>query len=239
LGLSREEIVRKLGLALLIIVCLAVIVIPAVVVVPQVPARPPFPSTRAPVPRAPFGDVWLFERWSPFGAHMSGWPGIVSALASWVYLYVTAALLIVLLPRRVRCITAKLRAGDGRERLRLFLIGLLAALVSGLLIVLARYAFVWGALVIMLSAAVMLLSFLGILSISLMVGEIVLRWANLKLMLWFELALGSLVVFALGRIPVAGWIGIGVVAAWGLGAVLATHLGSGEAWSLRDWQAIE
>lgn len=228
---------RRVWLILLVLVCVALIAIPALFVAQVAPSRPPAPERRE--LRVPFGSVLLFEQWSPFGAHMAGWQGILSALASWVYLYITAVLFVVMLPRRVRFITHKLRTSDGRGRLRLFVIGLLAVLTSVLLTVLARYAFVWGVLVIILSAAVMLLSFLGILCVSLMVGEAVLRWASLKLSVWIELALGSLIVFALGRIPVAGWIGFGIVVAWGLGAVLATHLGSGEAWSLSDWQTID
>ena len=123
-----------------------------------------------------------------------------------------------------------------RAQLRLFLIGFLATLASGLLVLLARFAFVWVVLVIILTGAVFVLSFLGLIGISLMIGGAVRRWAKFAPSLWIELALGSLVLFALGRIPVAGWFCFAVVAAWGLGAVLATHLGSGEAWSLQDWR---
>ena len=180
------------------------------------------------------GLIWT--RWSPFGEHAAGWRGILSAAASWVYLYLTSALLLVLFPHRLRLITQAVKSGGPRAQLRLFLIGFLAALASGLLILLARFAFVWAVLIIILTGAVFVLSFLGLIGIGLMIGGAVRRWAKLAPSLWIELALGSLVLFALGRIPIAGWFCFAVVAAWGLGAVLATHLGSGEAWSLQDWR---
>jgi hypothetical protein len=178
-------------------------------------------------------------RLSPFGAHTGGWQGILSAAASWVYLYLTSVLMLALVPRRVRLVTQALKAGRWRERGRLFLIGLLATLASVLLVVLARFAFVWLVLVILLAGGVLVLSFLGVIGVSLMIGEAVRKWARFAPSLWAELALGSLILFAFGHIPVAGWILVGIVMVWGLGAVLATHLGSGEVWSLQDLKTID
>ena len=225
---------RTVLIGLLVVVCLAVIAIPAFVVVPMpVQPRPERDVFQRLVLRdgAP---IWM--RLSPFGEHAAGWRGVLSATASWVYLYLMSALLLVLFPRRMRLVTQTVGSGGWRVQLRLFLIGFLATLASGLLVLLARYASVWFVLVIILSGAVFVLSFLGLIGISLMVGGAMRRWAKFTPSLWIELALGSLVLFALGRIPVAGWLCFAVVAAWGLGAVLATHLGSGEAWSLQDWR---
>jgi hypothetical protein len=235
--------VRKVLIAILVLACLAVIAIPAFfVMTPELLIRP----SQLPSARSPFSErdpAWfrldsplLWLRLSPFGAHAEGWQGLLSAIASWVYLYLTSALMLALVPRRVLLITQRLQVGGWRAQARLFVIGLLAALASALLALLARYAFVWIALIVLLSGAVLLLVFLGILCISLLAGRALRRWAALAPSLWVELAIGSLIVFALGRIPFAGWILFGIVSAWGLGAVLATHLGSGEAWSLRDWQ---
>ena len=225
---------RTVLIGLLVVVCLAVIAIPAFVVVPMpIQPRPERDVFQRSIPRdgAP---IWM--RLSPFGEHAAGWRGVLSATASWVYLYLMSALLLVLFPRRMRLVTQTVRSGGWRVQLRLFLIGFLAALASGLLVLLARFASVWFVLVIILSGAVFVLSFLGLIGIGLMIGGAVRRWAKLAPSPWIELALGSLVLFALGRIPVAGWLCFAVVAAWGLGAVLATHLGSGEAWSLQDWR---
>jgi hypothetical protein len=156
-----------------------------------------------------------------------------------VYLYLTSVLMLALVPRRVRLVMQALKSGGWRERGRLFLIGLLATLASALLVVLARFAFVWFVLVILLTGGVLVLSFLGVIGVSLMVGEAVRKWARFAPSLWVELALGSLMLFAFGHIPIAGWILVGIVMAWGLGAVLATHLGSGEAWSLQDWKTAD
>jgi len=225
---------RTVLIGLLVVVCLAVIAIPAFVVVP-VPIQPR--PERDVLQRSVLRDgvpIWL--RLSPFGEHAAGWRGVLSATASWVYLYLMSALLLVLFPRRMRLVTQTVGSGGWRVQLRLLLIGFLAALASGLLVLLARFASVWFVLVIILSGAVFVLSFLGLIGISLMIGEAIRRWAKFAPSLWIKLALGSLVLFALGRIPVAGWLCFAVVAAWGLGAVLATHLGSGEAWSLQDWR---
>ena len=225
---------RTVLIGLLVVVCLAVIAIPAFIVVPMpVQPRPERDVFQRSIPRdgAP---IWL--RLSPFGEHVAGWQGVLSATASWVYLYLMSALLLVLFPRRMRLVTQTVRSGGWRVQLRLFLIGFLATLASGLLVLLARYASVWFVLVIILSGAVFVLSFLGLIGISLMVGGAMRRWAKFTPSPWIELALGSLVLFAVGRIPVAGWFCFAIVAAWGLGAVLATHLGSGEAWSLHDWR---
>jgi hypothetical protein len=226
---------RTVLVGLLVVVCLAVIAIPAFLVAPSVSTQ--LRPERDAVPR-PFqlagAPIWM--RLSPFGEHTAGWRGVLSAAASWVYLYLMSALLLVLFPHRMRLITQAVGAGGWRAQLRLFLIGFLAALASGLLVLLARYASVWFVLVIILSGAVFVVSFLGLIGISLTIGEAIRRWAKFAPSLWIKLALGSLVLFALGRIPVAGWLCFAVVAAWGLGAVLATHLGSGEAWSLQDWR---
>ena len=226
---------RTVLIGLLVVVCLAVIAIPAFVVVP-VPIQP-HPERDVFQRSIPRDGMPIWVRLSPFGEHAAGWRGVLSATASWVYLYLMSALLLVLFPRRMRLVTQTVRSGGWRVQLRLFLIGFLATLASGLLVLLARYASVWFVLVIILSGAVFVLSFLGLIGISLMVGGATRRWAKFMPSLWIELALGSLVLFAVGRIPIAGWFCFAVVAAWGLGAVLATHLGSGEAWSLQDWRA--
>jgi hypothetical protein len=229
---------RTFLVGLLIIACLVVIVIPTFVATSQpVTVRPHYERQVFPLFRFEGAPLWM--RAGPFGAHAQGWQGILSAAASWVYLYLTSALMLVLVPRRVRVITQALKSSGWRTGLQLFVIGFLAVLASALMVLLARFAFVWFALVIILVGAVFVLSYLGVIGVGLAVGGAVRRWAKFAPSPWIELALGSLVLFALGRIPVVGWFGIGILAALGLGAVLATHLGSGEAWSLRDWQVAD
>jgi hypothetical protein len=229
---------RIVLVALLIAVCLAVIAIPALVAAPE-----PSQATQRPERSVPrqfrLEGASFWTRLSPFGAHAGGWRGILSATASWAYLYLTSVLMLALMPHRVRLVTQALKSGGWRERGRLSLIGLLATLATVLLVVLARFAFVWFVLVILLSGGVLVLSFLGVIGVSLMVGETVRKWARFAPSLWLELALGSLILFAFGHIPVAGWILVGIVMVWGLGAVLATHLGSGETWSLQDWKTTD
>jgi|GEM_PF-3986990 len=226
---------RTVWVGLLVVVCLVVIAIPAFMELPQ-PAHVPPPGRDMTRVKLLVGIEPIWLRSSPFGIHAEGWQGVLSAVASWVYLYITSALMLALFPRRVRLITHKLRSGGWRGGLRLFVIGLLATLVSALLILLARFAFVWSAMVIILTGAVFVLSYLGLIGASLMVGGSLRHWAKWSPSPWLDLVLGSLVLFALGRIPLAGWVCFIIIAAWGLGAVLATHLGSGEAWSLQDWQ---
>jgi len=229
---------RTVLVALLVIVCLAAIAIPALIAAPepsQATQRPERDVSR----QFHFEGAPIWMRLSPFGAHVGGWRGILSAAASWAYLYLTSVLMLALMPHRVRRVTQALKSGGWRERGRLFLIGLLATLASVLLVVLARFAFVWFVLVILLTGGVLVLSFLGVIGVSLMTGKAVRKWARFAPSLWVELALGSLILFAFGHIPVAGWILVGIVMVWGLGAVLATHLGSGETWSLQDWKTTD
>lgn len=228
---------RTILVGLLVVVCLAVIAIPAFIARPQ-PVHVPSPE-RDTFRQLQFEGAPLWTRLGPFGAHVGGWQGILSAVASWVYLYLTSALMLVLFPHRVRLITQALKSSGWRNRLRLFVIGLLAALASALLAMLARFAFVWVVLIVILTGAVFVLSYLGLIGVSLMVGGSLRRWARWSPSPWLDLVLGSLVLFALGRIPIAGWICVGIISAWGLGAVLATHLGSGKVWSLQDWKTEE
>jgi hypothetical protein len=231
--------VKTILVGVLIVVCLAVILIPTFIVPSQPIPALPLASGRGEFRGLPFeGTPWLMQG-TPFGMHARGWQGILSAVASWVYLYLTSALLLALFPRRMWLVTRALRSDGWRTGLRLFAIGLLAILASVLLVLLARFASVWVLLVIALIGALFLVSYLGIVGVSLALGGTVRRWANFSPSPWVELALGSLILFALGRIPIIGWIGVGIVAALGLGAVLATRLGSGEAWSLRGWETTE
>jgi hypothetical protein len=227
--------VRTFLIGLLIIVCLVVILIPAFIATPE-PVLARSRHERAAFPPFWFEGAPLWMRMGPFGVRAEGWQGILSAVASWVYLYLTSALMLMLFPRRVRIITEALKSSGWRTRLRLFAVGFLATLASTLMILLARFAFVWFVLVIILTGAVFVLAYLGVIGAGLAVGGAVRRWAKFPPSPWVELAFGSLVLFTLGRIPVVGWFGIGIVAALGLGAVLATHLGSGQPWSLRDWE---
>ncbi len=228
---------RTILVGLLVIVCLVAIVIPALLIRPQAE-----PLRRLPefgVRRATFTALPIWLRWSPFGARAEGWRGVLSAAASWVYLYLTSMLMLALVPHRTRLITQAIRGGTWTTRLRLLAIGLLALIASVLLVLLARFAFVWVVLVIVLAGAIFVLSYLGLVGVSLIIGGGVRRWAGFRPSPWAEVALGSLVLFAVGHIPVVGWLCIGIVAAIGLGAVLATHLGSGQAWSLREWETAD
>ncbi len=164
---------------------------------------------------------------------------MVSAAASWVYLYLTSVLVLALVPHRARLVTDTIRSSTWGSRLRLFAIGLLAVIASALLVLLARFAFVWFALVVVLAGAVFVLTYLGVVCVSLAIGGFVRQWVRLAASPWIEVALGSLILFAVGRIPVLGWLGIGIASALGFGAVLATHLGSGRSWSLREWETAD
>jgi len=116
---------RTVLIGLLVVVCLAVIAIPAFVVVP-VPIQP-HPERDVFQRSIPRDGMPIWVRLSPFGEHAAGWRGVLSATASWVYLYLMSALLLVLFPRRMRLVTQTVRSGGWRVQLRLFLIGFLAA----------------------------------------------------------------------------------------------------------------
>lgn len=227
---------RTVLVVILIAICLGVIV--GAAFLPVSLAEPEVGRLSRDARRSPL-DLPIWMRWNPFGVRLQGWQGVISAVASWVYLYLTSVLVLVLVPRRVRTVTHTLSAAGWAGLARMEAIGLLALVLSGLLVLLARYAFVGSLLVIILIGAVLMLSYLGLVSLSLSLGALIRRWARMELSPWSELALGTLILFALDRIPIAGWLSTGLAAALGLGAVLATHLGSGQSWSLQELNDVE
>ena len=83
---------RTVLVALLVIACLVVIAIPALIAAPETPQATPRPE-RDVSRQFRFEGAPIWMRLSPFGAHTGGWRGILSAAASWVYLYLTSVLM--------------------------------------------------------------------------------------------------------------------------------------------------
>ena len=233
--MSRRTV---LLLALVIVLCLVVIVLSSYAWDRVAPAFG-FLRGREPFGRfGPFGPVPLIH-FGPFGRHLIGLRGVVSALASYIFLYLISVMALFVLPRPLRVARDALRRGGG-EILRLFGIGVLGGLAALALIALGALTFVAFPLSLVLSAALFLAAAAGMVAVALALGRGVNRWAGLpEPSPLFDLALGALIVFALARIPVAGWAIVALFGALGLGVVIATRFGAGSPWSLADFQPAE
>ena len=222
-------------LVLLILTCLAVIVFSSY------PAeRFPFEFMRLRplgLPRD-FGP-WPLDRVGPFGRHVPGLHGIVSALASYCFLYLASVLALFAFPRQLRVARDALGRGF-REGLRFLGAGVLTALAIIALTALGAFAFVSFPVSLLLLSALLLAFWAGMVALSLALGRNVNRWLGLaKSSPILDLAIGTLVVFTLGRIPIAGWVVVALLGAVSLGVVVATRFGTGRPWSLAEFRASE
>lgn len=191
--------------------------------------------------RWPFGHFGrgLFGQFGPFGWHRAGWRGIVSALASYSFLYLAGVLALFGFPRQLRALRDAFRRGAGKS-LRLFGIGALGGLALLLLTVLGTFTFVAFPLPLLLLGVLLLAAWASLIGLALALGRQIGRWAGMgRTSPLFDLALGTLGIFTLGYIPVAGWIIIALLGALGVGAVIATRFGAGGAWSLADFNLSE
>lgn len=220
-------------LGVLVAACLAVIVLSSYVMDQLAPAFGPFRG------RAALGHFvgWPLGRFGPFGRHLAGWRGIVSALASYSFLYLMSVLALFAFPRQLRVARDAFRRSVG-EGFRIFGIGVLSGLSALSLTALGAFAFVALPLSVLLLAALLLATWGGMVGLALALGRGINRRAGLaRSSPVFDLVLGTLVFFALGRIPIAGWAFVALLGALALGAVIATRFGAGGPWSLADFNA--
>jgi hypothetical protein len=222
-------------LALIIAVCLTAISVsvyatnraPEVVFVRR--AQEPFPP--------PGAEIARFVRVAPFGPHPAGWRGVVTAAASFSFLYLMSVLALFIFPRRLRRARDGLLSGGG-PTLRLLAIGVLAGIAAGLLAILGAFAFVASPVSLLLLAGLLLAVWGGMVAVALAIGRAITRWAGLRTPSpVFDLTVGILVVFTLGRIPAAGWVFVAILGALALGVVIDSRFGAGGPWSLAEFEA--
>jgi hypothetical protein len=153
-------------------------------------------------------------------------------LANLVSQFLVGVLVLFAAPRRLRRMAAAL-AGGGRQLLRFALTGLLLAVATaavGLLAVLSVHTF---PLPFILIAAFFLAALIGVVALTYRLGVgLMVRagWSDQQPLA--SLALGTLIVFALTRVPFLGVVILAAVWLTGAGAAIASRFGSGEPWSL-------
>jgi hypothetical protein len=153
-------------------------------------------------------------------------------LANLVAQFLVGVLVLFAAPRRLRRMAVVL-AGRGRQLLRFALTGLLLAVATaavGLLAVLSVHTF---PLPFILIAAFFLAALIGVVALTYRLGVgLMVRagWSDQQPLA--SLALGTLIVFALTRVPFLGVVILAAVWLTGAGAAIASRFGSGEPWSL-------
>lgn len=239
--MSKRSLVLLSGLALL---CLLAILVSTFVMDALAPSWYPFVIKRrewSPVPRPPKEpprfEGRLFFRLVPFGIHRRGLPGISRYIASLVFFYLLSTILLFLFPRRLRVVTKAMTSGDLRRKLRLAAVGMIGVLAALLLASLGFFVFIGLSLLPLLLLGVSIALYVGLVGVSLALGNWIKRRAQLiEESPLLELTIGVLVLFIIGMIPILGWLFIGAAVIFGLGAILSTKFGTGERWSLEEFQ---
>lgn len=240
----------------LVILCLLVIVLAGVLLLPAPFEFERFRDTGRARPEGIAVLQFPFF-FGPFGAHRPGLQGLAGKVAGLVFVFLSWAALLFLLPQRIGRMAATMASGvatspplssppsltgkgDGggdRSRARLFAIGLAGLAAALLLILLGFYTLVGIPVVFTLTIGLTFVVYAGMAGLAFELGRAVRRRAGLQTIPpLFDLALGTLVIYALGVIPILGWIAVGAAAVYAFGAVLVTRFGSGgsgQSWSLR------
>jgi len=228
-------------LGLIVVVCVAVIVVSALVQEQLAAVFGPFRFREFSrffgflTPRL-FGQPEFFRRASPV---IAGWRSILSAIASYAFLFLAGLLTVFAFPRQLRVVRDAFEHGAG-ELLRMLGIGTFSALMFLCLAVLGILTFFAFPLLLVLPLALLLAAWGGLVGLALAFGRALNRRAGLaRSSPILDLAFGALVLFALTRIPVAGLIILVMISLLALGAVAATRLGAGGAWSLAELGPVE
>jgi hypothetical protein len=228
-------------LGLIVVVCVAVIVVSALVQEQLAAAFGPFRFRELFrlfgffTPRT-FGQPEFFRRAAPV---IAGWRSILSAIASYAFLFLAGLLTVFAFPRQLRVVRDSFDHGAG-ELLRMLGIGTFSALMFLCLTVLGILTFLAFPLLLVLPLALLLAAWGGLVGLALAFGRTLDRWAGLKQSSpILDLAFGALVLFALMRIPLAGVVVLVMISLLALGAIVATRFGVGGAWSLAELEPVE
>jgi len=165
--------------------------------------------------------------------------GLLSALASYAFLFFAGVLTLFGFPRQLRAVRDSYTQGVNML-LRMLGIGGFGTLVVVLLVMLGVLTFAAFPLPLVLLVALLLAAWGGLVGLTLAVGQFINRWAGVKNPSpLLDLAFGTLVLFSLTKIPFAGTILLVLLTMWALGAVLLTRFGQGGAWSLTAFSQLE
>jgi hypothetical protein len=170
----------------------------------------------------------------PFGVDRAGLAGVWWHLGSLAALLVLAAIVLLLIPRRVN-VLAEVLSDDWGQRLLAGVIGLLGYLGAGLLAFLLFVNVVGAPLAAILVLCVYLATGVGLTAVSLALGRAICHVLHLgQHGPVFHLGSGIVVLFISSIIPYVGWIVAGIAALLGFGAFLWTRGGDTARWSLDE-----
>jgi hypothetical protein len=163
----------------------------------------------------------------------SAWTDLAALLASLISQFLIGALILYVVPDRMRYMAGALSTG-WRRGARYLAIGTLMAIVLaavGVLSILTIHTF---PLPFILLAIFFLAAMCGMVALTFQLGRSLLfkaGWSGRSPLA--SLALGTLIIFAITSIPFLGGIALILMGLAGAGASIDTHFGSGKTWSLR------
>lgn len=159
--------------------------------------------------------------------------GVAGVAVALLAHYLLGVVLLFLIPHRVRWMADALRPG-GRRLARIFLIGLIAAVLMAAIGLLAAISVQMFPLPFLLLGLLFVAALGGVAAIEFELGRGLLSRAG-----WYgdrpllALAYGTLLTFALTNLPLVGWLALAGLWLTGAGVAVATRFGSGQAWTLR------
>jgi hypothetical protein len=196
------------------------------------------------------GDYWL----RPFGVFRPGIEGFIGYLTSYITLLVLSMVLLYLFPQRIRTMAEAMQEND-RQRVSLILIGVIGVLGAAVLSLLLWLNVVLTPLVLLIIPVVVLGLLLGLIAVSVALGRAFLGRIQggpaiqvsqegeamlegvATISATQALIAGMTLLYLVSLLPyLVGWVIVGIAAIFGFGALIGTRLGTGEAWSLDEWE---
>lgn len=162
-------------------------------------------------------------------SRVSPWWSLGRVAASEAFLFLIGALVVGLVPHRIRRMLAALSA-EGRG-FTLFGLGVLVGILTLTLVILAVFSIIGWAFLPLLLVFLALAWGIGLVAVTLEIGRRIRQWTRVPdTHTLLDLAYGVLALFIVGSVPILGLLALLLAGLWGLGAVFATRGGSPEGW---------
>jgi hypothetical protein len=189
-----------------------------------------------------WGVSRMFNLWlRPFGVHrpdvndvtwVIGSFDVTWVIGSFAVVGAVSAMLLFLVPKRVRYVSKVLRDEPFRNHILNVLLGLLAYGAAYAILRLSWLTVVGMPFIPFLTAGVWLATVMGLVVVSFSLGRVLLRRLDAPLPVLAEMLIGLWLLFVTCMLPYAGWLLGGLAGSLGVGALLQTRFGSPQRWSL-------
>jgi hypothetical protein len=180
----------------------------------------------------PLGDRARLE--DLLSQSLTGWDRILMALATFVVLYLSGIVTLLLVPRRIRNIADEFR-GDWPSKIRLLFVGFLGILSVLALALLGLFAIAGAPISVAMLILVFLAVWMGSVALAFEFGGWLIRMIGAERpSALVSFGLGLLVIEAAALIPIAGWAVTAVVIFLAAGSSLFSKFGTGGSWSLKE-----